>query len=120
MRTLARVLPLLLLLACNPPTGNINVSGTATSPWSSGQSYVLAAGAAGALSAAPTDSSGKPVTLTVYAAVDDPTIAQVYTTTSPYTFVVVGESLGSTNLRFSGGTDPPQVVPVNVVGQTAP
>jgi len=122
MRRLAFAFPVLFfvpLAACSPATGNINVTsiGTTESSWSSGQPYVLATGEAGALTAAPTDANGNTAAITVSASVDNAQIAQVYTTSNPNTFVVVGASVGTTSLRFSGGGDPPEVVVVNVVGQ---
>ncbi len=125
MRRLLGVCPVLALVAvagCNASSsGSINVTstGTTNATWTSGNSYVLAEGEAGALAAAPLDESGKPASITVYAAADDPTIAAVYTTTNPNSFVVVGAKAGTTNVRFSGGGDPPQVVAVNVVAQGA-
>jgi hypothetical protein len=127
MRHLPRGLPALVLLvssalaACNTPsTGNINVTGSPSSSWTASQFFVLAPGQAASLSAAPTDANGNVASIAVSVAVDDARIAQVYTTTSANTFVIVGESVGMTSLRFSGGGDPPQVVAVNVVAQTAP
>jgi hypothetical protein len=108
------------LAACSGSAGSINVTSSAgQNPLSPGDPYVVAAGQGVVFSAAPVDSSGKPVSVTVSATADDSGIAKVYPTTTSNTFVVIGESLGTTHLRFSTGGDPPQAVVLNVVAQTA-
>jgi hypothetical protein len=123
MRRLAFVVPGLLLgslAACTSEPGSINVTPLADASWSMGDIYTLGAGAGCAFSAAPVDSKGNAASVTVSVSADDSGIAQVYTTTNPNTFVVVGQGVGTTNVRFSAAGDPPQVIAISVVAQTGP